>query len=323
MRATRALEKLRRALAARGVTSTASALGLALGAHAVSAAPASVAASTLAALAASGTAATSSAIFSFLTMSFLKHAATGLVCASLAGLAVYQFTSSPARAPSPAAPPLAPPTPAAHLTVPAAPSSPDPDPRLAGLAAENAALRARLAAAETDSASTRDKLAELRRPMTADIISSTLRATVQPGETVVTGGSVMPDGRRLFAFSTPVRKFHQGKEVVQIATQFLAVTDEATQSIGLDELATSAANTLQHGEVWTPSEMTSALAGIKASEGTDMLSSPVITMIPGGKGQINVGSEMRVDVSPTLSPDGKGIEVELRLEIDPGAPPDQ
>ncbi|MFY7809463.1 MAG: sulfatase-like hydrolase/transferase, partial [Fimbriimonadaceae bacterium] len=48
VRTDRALEKLRRALAARGVTSTASALGLALGAHAVSAAPASVAASTLA-----------------------------------------------------------------------------------------------------------------------------------------------------------------------------------------------------------------------------------------------------------------------------------
>jgi RNA polymerase sigma factor (sigma-70 family) len=50
MRATRALEKLRRALAARGVTSTASALGLALGANAVTAAPASVATATLASL---------------------------------------------------------------------------------------------------------------------------------------------------------------------------------------------------------------------------------------------------------------------------------
>jgi RNA polymerase sigma factor (sigma-70 family) len=58
MRAARALEKLRRALAKRGVTSTASALGLALTGHAVTAAPASVATSTLAALASSGAAST-------------------------------------------------------------------------------------------------------------------------------------------------------------------------------------------------------------------------------------------------------------------------
>ncbi len=53
MRTARALEKLRHALAKRGVTSTAAALGLALGANTVTAAPASVAASTLAALASS------------------------------------------------------------------------------------------------------------------------------------------------------------------------------------------------------------------------------------------------------------------------------
>jgi RNA polymerase sigma factor (sigma-70 family) len=58
MRTDRALEKLRRALAKRGVTSTASALGLALGANAVTAAPASVAASTLAALGATSVATT-------------------------------------------------------------------------------------------------------------------------------------------------------------------------------------------------------------------------------------------------------------------------
>jgi RNA polymerase sigma factor (sigma-70 family) len=71
MRATRALGKLRRALAARGVTSTASALGLALGANAVSAAPASVAATTLAALATSnavvGTASATHVAFTLFT----------------------------------------------------------------------------------------------------------------------------------------------------------------------------------------------------------------------------------------------------------------
>jgi RNA polymerase sigma factor (sigma-70 family) len=75
MRATRALEKLRRALAARGVTSTASALGLALGANAVSAAPASVATATLAALASTtGTAAATASLLPLLTSFFTTMA---------------------------------------------------------------------------------------------------------------------------------------------------------------------------------------------------------------------------------------------------------
>jgi RNA polymerase sigma factor (sigma-70 family) len=92
MRATRALEKLRRALAARGVTSTASALGLALTGHAVTAAPASVAASTLAALAspavlaatATTATATTSAAAIFTTMTTSTKLALGVSAAVLA-----------------------------------------------------------------------------------------------------------------------------------------------------------------------------------------------------------------------------------------------
>jgi RNA polymerase sigma factor (sigma-70 family) len=92
MRTDRALEKLRRALAARGVTSTATALGLALTGHAVSAAPASVATSTLAALGTASTAgvattATSSAAAFFSTMTTSTKVALG-VSAALALLII-------------------------------------------------------------------------------------------------------------------------------------------------------------------------------------------------------------------------------------------
>jgi RNA polymerase sigma factor (sigma-70 family) len=72
MRAARALEKLRRALQKRGVTSTASALGLALGANTVTAAPAGIATSTLAAVSATGSVAAAGAgagLFTVITSS--------------------------------------------------------------------------------------------------------------------------------------------------------------------------------------------------------------------------------------------------------------
>jgi hypothetical protein len=250
-------------------------------------------------------------------MSFLKHAATGLVCASLAGLAVHQFTAGPASESAPAAP-----SPVPHASALVAPVVADS--RLAELAAENAALRARLADAETDRTATRDKLAELRRPMTVDLISSTLRATVQPGESVVTGGSVMPNGKRIFAFATPVQDHYQGQEAVKIGTRFIALSDDDAKAIGLDQLATSAANTLQHGEVWANGEMDAAFETMQASKTAKTLSLPTVFVVPGREASVNFGQEagemLQLKVTPSLAPDGKGIELELRMEYDQGPP---
>jgi hypothetical protein len=91
MRATRALEKLRRALQKRGVTSlsTASALGLALGANAVTAAPTTVAACVItqaAALTTTGGAALG--IFSFMTMTTKVSLGVAAVAVFAGGIGV-------------------------------------------------------------------------------------------------------------------------------------------------------------------------------------------------------------------------------------------
>ncbi|MBC8012016.1 MAG: hypothetical protein H7067_18175, partial [Burkholderiales bacterium] len=195
------------------------------------------------------------------------------------------------------------------------------DTRLAALAAENADLRARLHSAQTDQAATRAKLADLRRPMTLDIISSTLRATAQPGETVVTGGSLLPDGRRLYLFATPKRERRDGREVVTIEGQFLATTDAAAQSVGLDVLNTAAANTLQHGQVWAAGESTAALRALAQAGGADVLAAPRVVLLPGAEGAINIGDKMLLKATPTLAADGAGVEMELRLEASPDATP--
>jgi RNA polymerase sigma factor (sigma-70 family) len=142
MRAARALEKLRRALAKRGVTSTASALGLALGANAVTAAPASVAASILATLttsAAVATAATSATSLTLLTtMTTSTKLTLGVIMTLLGTLGVFiagrdqppaaphaspeSSHNPPTLSPSPASATLTPPLPVAPTAKPNAPA---------------------------------------------------------------------------------------------------------------------------------------------------------------------------------------------------------
>jgi RNA polymerase sigma factor (sigma-70 family) len=188
-----------------------------------------------------------------------------------------------------------------------------------------AQMRARLAATETDRDSTRDQLAALRRPMTMDVISSTLSATVQPGETIVTGGSLMPDGKRLFAFATPEHSIDKGRPTVDVNARFVALPDAATTLLGLDKLATSAANTLQHGEVWAPGEMNAALAKLDKTSGADTLSAPRVRLLSGNEGTISIGQEggetLEMKVLPKLAADGRALDMEMRLELAPPTPP--
>ena len=188
------------------------------------------------------------------------------------------------------------------------------------LARENAELKTELAAAraklvENDVTlkQTAEQLEELRRPMIADILSSSLRAELKSGEVVVTGGYRLADGRRLYAFAKPVVEQADGKSVIKIEGRYLTLTDEVGQSVGLDNLATNAANTLQHGEVWVPAEEQEVLAKLQATAGTDVQSYPSISVQSGRSGTISIGNT-QLKVTPTLAGEGDGLGLELRLE---------
>jgi hypothetical protein len=159
--------------------------------------------------------------------------------------------------------------------------------------------------------------------MTMDVISSTLSATVQPGETIVTGGSPMPNGKRLFVFATPTHSSHQGQPTIDVDTRFLALPDSAAALLGLDKLATSAANTLQHGEVWAPGESDASLAKLDQDSGANTLNAPSIRLLPGREGAVNYGEDggemLQLKVLPKLTADGRAFDMEVRLELDLGA----
>ena|GEM_PF-3057763 len=256
-------------------------------------------------------------------MKLPTHLLAGVTGAALAGLIAYQLFND--NAPPPADPlaivrPLAAPPP---------PPPPAPGPTAADLeraARENADLAAQLAEAReqlarhrTDLAETRASLEELRRPMTADILSSALRAELKSGEAVVTGGYPLADGTRLYAFVRPVVEEQDGETTIRIDSLFRMLDDPAGAAVGLDNLATNAANTLQHGEVWIADELADVLDTLDMIPGTHGLSLPDVNVRPGQNAVIELG-ELRLKVTPDLAADGETLDFEVRLE-QPRPPP--
>jgi hypothetical protein len=136
---------------------------------------------------------------------------------------------------------------------------------------------------------------------------------MKSGEAIVTGGYRVAGGKRLYAFATPVVEQVDGKPVVRIESRYVAVTDEVGASVGLDALATNAANTLQHGEVWIADEQRDVLAKLTGAEGAEVVQMTDLSVEAGLSGTISVGG-IQLKVTPELAESGDGLNVELRLE---------
>lgn len=253
-------------------------------------------------------------------MTVYKYTLVAILAAAVSGWVTCRFST---RAPESSVPAPVVQTPAPVVAVPV----PAETAALERLAKENADLQAQLDAARTRLVEhdvtlkqTKEQLAELRRPLDADILSSTLRAELKSGETVVTGGYRLPDGKRLYAFAKPVVEQVDGQDMIKIEGRYLSLTDDAGKAVGLDSLATNAANTLQHGEVWVPAEEESVFDQLTGTAGTDIVTYPSLSVRPGGSGTISVGG-IHLKVTPTLAGEGGGLGLELRLEQPQSPPP--
>lgn len=247
-------------------------------------------------------------------MKFLNHTLAATLGASVAAIAIYQSARPAVDTVTPA-----PVVRSAPVSVAATETDAGGEER-ARLARENAELRARLEIAhadliqqDTQLTHVQAQLAELRRPLVADVLSSTLRAEMKSGEVVVTGGYPLPDGRRLYAFAKPSLEKVDGADGVMIRGHYILLTDEVGKVVGLDNLATNAANTLQHGEVWLAAEEEAVFAKLKNTPGADVVVYPSLFVQPGASGKIQVG-DVQLQVTPSLAESEGGLAVELRLE---------
>lgn len=167
-------------------------------------------------------------------------------------------------------------------------------------------------------AQTGDELERLRRPLDVDMASSTLRASLAPGEGVVTGGYRLPDGNRLFAFVETDALPDGG---VGVASRFFAVPEDIVQTLGLQTLSTEAANTLQHGEVWVRDELIQIADALEKTPGARLLSAgnaaiqpdrPSDVPLPNSPGE----TPLSLNVRATYDKD-RNLDLQLRVESIP------
>jgi hypothetical protein len=242
-------------------------------------------------------------------LKFLHYTFFAVLGAALASWATHRFMAVVSEEPAPQV---------VYLPAPEAPTAavgPSvAEAKAKELAKVNEVLAGELAEVREALARTRENLAELRRPMDADVMSSALRAELKSGEVVVTGGYRLADGTRLYAFVQPfVERANDGADVVRISSQFRLLNDDVGAAVGLDNLATNAANTLQHGEVWMADEQREILELIDPIPGVRGASFPNVTVRPGASSVIELG-DMRLKVTPLLGADRESLDFEVRLE---------
>lgn len=158
------------------------------------------------------------------------------------------------------------------------------------------------------------KLAEILRSTEEDILSSTLKTRVTRDEVLVTGGYRTDDGNYQFSMVSPTsEELPDGRDAIVLRPRHFAISTDAMQMLGLDSLSTNAGNVLQHGEIWSLEGFQQFLKTAKEIEGVEMLVSPKVTLLSGMEAEISVG-EFHMKTTPTLVDDGKGFDIELRIE---------
>jgi len=166
------------------------------------------------------------------------------------------------------------------------------------------------------------ELADITRPMRKNVSSSTVSATLNYGETLVTGGFQESDGSYSFTFLTaePV-ELADGQQTNRFMYKRLSLSKESMEQVGLDTLATNARNTLQHAEIWSASDVEKTLTEFASNSETSMNS--VINQMPSviidaqSKATIQVGSYFMSIMLEDLLADGSGYSIRTRIE-EPG-----
>lgn len=163
------------------------------------------------------------------------------------------------------------------------------------------------------------QLQEISGPLVEDMASTMFHADIKEGQSLVTGGYQTADGKNQFTILKPsVIRTPNGQQHIQIDSKLIAVSQEDAMKSGLDTLATSAKNTLQHAESWEESDVSSTLEAIRNSEGSKYLGAPSIIVAPGQDFKIEGISDDRNSYSlagtAELSPSGSGVVLKARIQ---------
>ena len=159
--------------------------------------------------------------------------------------------------------------------------------------------------------------------------TATLRVTLAPQQTLVTGGWKLPNGNRAIVMVEPSLIGNPG-EPTQVAVQarFAEMPEEALEKIGLASLKSQGKESTAQS-VLEPDQSQSLRDQLEATQGVNLLSAPKITTLDGRQAQIKtvnvrtIGDNQYefgpvVDIVPKVSADGRSIDMtviaHLKLE---------
>lgn len=165
---------------------------------------------------------------------------------------------------------------------------------------------------------TRAQLEKITRPLQQDVLSSTVNAEINPGETLVTGGYKTADGNYELTLLTPRSvTLEDGREAIEVDGKVLSVGSEFAEAHGLETLATNAKNTLQHAEAWKQDDVAKTFAAGRDAEGVGMMSAPKVTVLPSTPFTLSIGekngAQFSIEGTVARSPNGS-YAIQSRIE---------
>jgi len=177
-----------------------------------------------------------------------------------------------------------------------------------------AAEAARAKAASAAAAAANANPAAAPQPTTDRPKLASGNAAIAPGQSLVSGGWLMADGRTGLVVLTPKTLTQaDGTTVVEIESRIIAASATALERAGLSSLISSSSGLGQAGSSLADSkELMPALRVLNSTGEADFLSAPKIVTGFGGQAKIESG-DFSLGVLPTLGQDGRTINVNFDL----------
>ncbi|MBI3881114.1 MAG: hypothetical protein HY301_13765 [Verrucomicrobia bacterium] len=189
---------------------------------------------------------------------------------------------------------------------------------LARLRADSAALRKLRADLEKQTTATVAARATNTPPAAPPPLTAKGTAQLKPGESFVTGGWLMEDGKRGFALVTPTLvNGTDGQPTVMMESKLFAIPEVALAEVGLDLMVADGRNADNHG-VTDGAATRSLLQRLGKIQGVDVLSAPSIATQPGRDATIQLGDAnggLNLRLQPKIGANGQGFDLDFDLGL--------
>jgi len=162
-----------------------------------------------------------------------------------------------------------------------------------------------------------------------DTYVATTQAAVGPQQTLVTGGWMLPSGKRAVVLIQPRVWSGAANEPgqIMIQTQIAELPEGVLGQVGLDRLKSETKQS--SSQAILTSEQTELLVNtLQQTAGVDLLAAPKITTLDGRQAQVKVSNEIKtaasgesyeigpsIDIVPRISADGASIDLTVNAQL--------